>query len=195
MRRMVPILAALAMLALPAGASATDVTSNPIVQRDLAVAAQYWGATACAPTVETGELQFSNISAETFRATCTIRIATSFWPNYATGAVVPCVLLVHEYGHLFGYQDVKDPTSIMYVSPNENLVPGCQIWIAEAQKAHENEEAAKRAAALETELATINAAYEAGLAREAAAESHRKHPHPKPHHRKPHHRKHARLAR
>lgn len=129
MKRSTLIAALLAGLAIPASASASDVTAVHAVQRDLALAATFWAVeqpTLVSPCASdqvlvtsmqdgTGDngtiLPAADVWAETALGACTIDIAPVAWALGTSGdsstSYMLCVLVAHEYGHTLGLSDTE----------------------------------------------------------------------------------------
>ena len=120
---MLSVLLLAAAFAVPAPVASTatviptDVTSAPLVQQDLALAAVYWrAAPACgAITVEVGTMTValgqigtvpaSEVGAETVPLSCTILVSQGSWSSRHALPVWFCKELTHEYGHSLGNYD------------------------------------------------------------------------------------------
>jgi hypothetical protein len=140
MKRFVLPATLLLALAVPAAASATgaattasvtgtNVTSLPIVQRDLRLASEYWAIeqpTLSSPCLsndvlvdemqdgvgDNGEIVLaSDVWAETELDSCTINVAPVAWALGTSGdsntTFMLCVLIAHEYGHTLGLPDTE----------------------------------------------------------------------------------------
>lgn len=140
MKRFVSITALLLALAVPAGAGATavagpanasagDVTSLGLVQRDLRLASEFWAierpalASPClSDQVLVTSMQdgigdnnqivlASDVWAETALGSCTIDVAPVAWALGSSGnsntSFMMCVLIAHEYGHTLGLPDTE----------------------------------------------------------------------------------------
>ena len=129
MKRSVLIAAVLAGLTIPAPASAADVTANPAVQRDLALAATFWAVEQPALTspcvseqvlvtqmqdgigVDGALVPAADVWAETALGSCTIDIAPVAWALGSSGdsgtSNMLCILVAHEYGHTLGLADTE----------------------------------------------------------------------------------------
>ena len=129
MRRSALIAAVLAGLAIPASASAADVTADHAVQRDLALAATFWAVeqpTLTSPCsseqvlvtqmqdgtgVDGALVPAADVWAETALGSCTIDIAPVAWALGSSGdsgtSNMLCVLVAHEYGHTLGLPDTE----------------------------------------------------------------------------------------
>lgn len=125
---------------IPTGASAENISNSPLVKRDLAVAVQFWRGhpDPCnSYAVEAGRL-VGNYIGETDIGGCTQRWSSQLWAVFAREYASPpsarrteylrwsCVLMVHEFGHTVGLQDVTyaaDRYGVMYVlsSPARHL--------------------------------------------------------------------------
>jgi hypothetical protein len=127
MTRATLLVALLVGLAVPASASASDVTSVARVQRDLALAAAFWTVeqpTLVSPCVSnqvfvtamadgTGDggalVPAADVWAETALGSCSIDVAPVAWALGASGdsgtSEMFCVLIAHEYGHTLGLPD------------------------------------------------------------------------------------------
>jgi len=124
------LLAALVLgLAFPAGAGAADVSTNRVVERDLALASTFWAVeepTLVSPCVsdqvlvtamadgigDDGTLvPAADVWAETALGSCTIDIAPVAWALGTSGdsgtSEMLCVLIAHEYGHTLGLPDTE----------------------------------------------------------------------------------------
>ena len=129
MTRSTLLVALLVGLAVPASASASDVTSVARVQRDLALAAAFWTVeqpalvSPCASdqvfvtamadgTGDGGALvPAADVWAETALGSCSIDVAPVAWALGASGdsgtSEMFCVLIAHEYGHTLGLPDTE----------------------------------------------------------------------------------------
>ena len=129
MKRSAFIAALLAGLGIPASASAADVTAQPVVQRDLALAATFWAVeqpTLVSPCAadqvlvtpmqdgigDNGTIVLaSDVWAETGLGSCTMDVAPIAWALGTSGdsgtSLMLCVLIAHEYGHTLGLQDTE----------------------------------------------------------------------------------------
>lgn len=137
MRKTAPIVALLAALAVASSASAQDITSEPLVQRDLAAAGFFWHrpVNCTIYTVETGP-SIALAQTELYGCTQTWNVETWQWFDEAyeqpanakprwPGDNPPrrrieylrwsCVLTLHEFGHSLGLPDqTTNPKGIMY---------------------------------------------------------------------------------
>jgi hypothetical protein len=150
MKIAVALLAALAIL--PATAQAgpgdpfTDVSSAPVIARDLRLAAEYWHATPCtAVSVIVGPMApaqgndgvvipGSEIWAETALYSCTINISLSMWQAAQSAdpaaKYAVCTTFAHELGHSLGLADsASSPGNMMDASPVGRRDPLCR-WMA-----------------------------------------------------------------
>lgn len=127
MKRSTLIAAVVVGLALPASASASNVTAAPAVQRDLALAASFWAVeqpTLTSPCASDQVLvtpmqdgigdngmivPAADVWAETSLGSCTIDLAAVAWALGTSGdsntSYMLCVLIAHEYGHTLGLPD------------------------------------------------------------------------------------------
>jgi hypothetical protein len=123
-------------LALPAGASAEVVNA----QHDLAVAASYWGRSACsAITVESAPITWTvyaangevipdeRVWASTVINGCVMTLAPSLWSETAPSPMpgfqshwegIVCEVIVHEFGHTLGLGDSAE-AGIMNSNPED----------------------------------------------------------------------------
>jgi hypothetical protein len=129
LKRLTLIVALLAGLAVPAGASAADVSSVAVVQRDLELAASFWAVeepallspcasdqvmvTSMADGVgdDGAIVPAADVWAETTLGSCEIDIAPVAWALGTSGdsgtSEMLCVLIAHEYGHTLGLPDTE----------------------------------------------------------------------------------------
>ena len=130
-------------LASPAIASGLDVTSMPTAQRNVMIAARYWGASVPDYRVEVDPVSSTEIGAlaEAEEPGNWQRISPTFWNSGEARHI--CVVSVHEYGHSLGNGHSADPANVMYWQPSEDSVPGCNAAYPslheEAQKSVEGE--------------------------------------------------------
>lgn len=130
------VLAACVALATPAGVPARDVTDMPIVQRDLGIAVAYWhrvlpGVTHGPVTVTVGPMLPAEgpngvmiapefVEAETVAGASVIALSPATWRamtkpapwheriNGRTPRQISVRVIVHEYGHTLGLDDVAE---------------------------------------------------------------------------------------
>jgi len=120
------------------------VTTNPMVQRDLAIAEAYWKHTAPGPSctalsVEVGPTNPGAI-ADAPISGCWIMINPALWESLTImGAIADrmfCVVMVHEVGHTaMGLPDEGPPATITNANLEVWLVPGCNEVYESAEKA------------------------------------------------------------
>jgi|NGEPerStandDraft_6_1074524.scaffolds.fasta_scaffold271291_1 hypothetical protein len=133
--RRASVLAVLIALAIPGAAiAARDVTDTPVVQRDLVIAVAYWhrmlpGVTNGPVTVVVARMQPAegpngvmyapeDIEAETVAGASVITLAPRTWANMTkrkhetvngrTLREVSVRVVIHEYGHVLGLDDVPE---------------------------------------------------------------------------------------
>jgi hypothetical protein len=158
----------------PTTAAATDVTNVPVMQQDLAIAAQYWGVTLSPYTVKVEPL----VTEPNLYAVAQAdepgnwqRIAPAFWEanDNVEGLRIICVMVVHEYGHSTGHPHVTDPNNVMYPVLVESSVPGCNAAFPSLQDALQTQFNAEVQGEVRLEIA------EASKRRHAAKRHHRRH--------------------
>ncbi len=117
------ITAAIAVLAVVAGpAAAEDVTSSPTAERNIAIAAAYWGSEIPGYAVEVEPLPDGDVGLSPQPGTVQA-IDPSLWNSGKRRFL--CAVETHEYGHSLGFGHSNDPSNVMYPPPSEDAVPGC----------------------------------------------------------------------
>jgi hypothetical protein len=123
-----------------------DVTSTPLVQRDLALAISYWAierpalTATCTPEQvlvapmadATGNdgvtLPAAQVWAETNLSACVIAISQSMWHAIVAGSRADrraaCTMFAHEYGHTLGLADTAS-VAMLNMDSNRQDDPLC----------------------------------------------------------------------
>src|ERR1035437_3473838 len=122
-------------LAGPAPIPGKDITSTPIIQKYLRIAAQYWHHTPTSVAHHSGceryKVVVSKLAPETGPSAvaeadtpgCWLRYSPNTWRQIQSslagedsdyGLREGCVLAVHEFGHSLGHKHSTDPDNVMY---------------------------------------------------------------------------------
>jgi hypothetical protein len=109
-----------------------STVNAPDVDHWLDVAERYWGAEPLCPfglLLSLSDALGAGVIAHAELPGCAIHYAQDWYPrapgrSWAGWAQELCIITVHEYGHLLGYQHVSDPNDIMYPTPTF-VPPGC----------------------------------------------------------------------
>ena len=132
------IVCAFALLAAPARADHGATVNDPVLERYMAIAQDYWGAPEPVCTLQDGEVIHPHailandprpdVAAWAEVGGCRMWLDTDFWP--APPSELYCNLIAHEWGHLLGHQHSTDSADLMWPDWTNEVVPGCKVFSA-----------------------------------------------------------------
>src|ERR1035437_6137769 len=126
-----------------------NITSTPLIQKDLRIAARYWGVSPAEVAAKNGCQNYrvfvgsvsgligdsvlgassKGMVAMADRHGCEQRILPHFWKHIQDSTSrlrEGCAVVVHEFGHSIGKGHSPDPNSVMSASPEGDSVAGCR---------------------------------------------------------------------
>ena len=139
-------------LVLDSSFGGEQVTANPLIQKYLGIASQYWHISPSQVARDNNCNSYVVVSAplvslspdayaEAGKPGCWMRLSPNLWQSllYEThqsdqmvisqygmfSLRIGCVAVVHEFGHSTGHGHAPDPSSVMNATPTANSVPAC----------------------------------------------------------------------